>query len=84
MIGKLTGRFGGTTPEGAVLVEVGGVGYVARVPLFALATLREQAFGDVGRQNLAKFLTYIKVPFRTEVPLKRMGGTWSITVAPTK
>jgi Holliday junction DNA helicase RuvA len=47
MIGKLTGRFGGTTPEGAVLVEVGGVGYVARVPLFALATLREQAFGEI-------------------------------------
>jgi translation initiation factor IF-3 len=45
---------------------------------------REQAFGDVGRQNLAKFLTFIKSPFRTEVPLKRMGGTWSVTVAPSK
>jgi Holliday junction DNA helicase RuvA len=28
-------------------VEVGGVGYVARVPLFALTTLQEQAFGEI-------------------------------------
>jgi translation initiation factor IF-3 len=45
---------------------------------------REQAFGDLGRQNLVKFLTYIKNPFRTEVPIKRMGGTFSVTVAPSK
>jgi translation initiation factor IF-3 len=45
---------------------------------------REQAFGDLGRQNLVKFLTYIKTPFRTEVPIKRMGGTFSVTVAPSK
>jgi translation initiation factor IF-3 len=45
---------------------------------------REQAFGDIGRQNLVKFLTYIKFPFRTEVPIKRMGGTFSVTVAPSK
>lgn len=45
---------------------------------------REQAFGDVGRQNLGKFLSYIKTPYRTEVPMKRMGGTWSVTVAPSK
>jgi translation initiation factor IF-3 len=45
---------------------------------------REQAFGDQGRQNLQKFLTYIKVPHKIEVPLKRMGGTWSLTVAPAK
>jgi translation initiation factor IF-3 len=45
---------------------------------------REQAFGDQGRQNLIKFLTYIKAPHRIEVPIKRMGGTWSTTVAPTK
>lgn len=44
---------------------------------------REQAFGELGRQNLIKFLTYIKTPFRTEVPVKRMGGTWSVTVAPS-
>jgi len=45
---------------------------------------REQAFGEAGRQNLVKFLTYIKTPYRTEVPVKRMGGTWSVTVAPSK
>jgi len=45
---------------------------------------REQAFGEAGRQNLVKFLTYIKTPFRTEVPIKRMGGTFSVTVAPSK
>ncbi len=42
MIGKLTGTFGGTTAEGAVVIEVNGVGYVARVPLFAIDTLRVQ------------------------------------------
>lgn len=32
MIGKLSGQFGGTTPEASVVVDVGGVGYVVRVP----------------------------------------------------
>jgi len=32
MIGKLTGEFAGTTPDGAALVDVGGVGYVVRLP----------------------------------------------------
>ena len=45
---------------------------------------REQAFGDMGRQNLVKFLTYIKQPHRIEIPTKRMGGTWSVLVAPSK
>ena len=45
---------------------------------------REQAYGALGRQNLEKFLTFIKQTYRIEVPLKRMGGTWSITVAPGK
>lgn len=45
---------------------------------------REQAFGDLGRQQLEKFLQMITVPRRIEVPLKRMGGTWSVTIAPTK
>ena len=40
MIGKLTGTFGGTTAEGAGVIEVNGVGYVARVPLFAVDRLR--------------------------------------------
>jgi Holliday junction DNA helicase RuvA len=42
MIGKLTGRFDGTTAEGLVLIDVNGVGYVARVQLFALEALRAQ------------------------------------------
>jgi translation initiation factor IF-3 len=42
---------------------------------------REQAYGDLGRQNLEKFLTYIKTPYRTEVPVKRMGGTFSTFIA---
>ncbi len=33
MIGKLTGSIIGTTTEGAVLVDVNGVGYAVRVPL---------------------------------------------------
>ena len=45
---------------------------------------REQAFGELGKQNLLKFLTFIKNPYRIEVPVKRMGGTWSITLAPGK
>lgn len=47
MIGKLTGKFGGTTSDGAVVIEVGGVGYIARVPLFALTTLRTQALEEI-------------------------------------
>ena len=45
---------------------------------------REQAYGDLGRLNLQKFLTFIKTAHKIEVPLKRMGGTWSLTVAPSK
>ena len=41
MIGKLTGHLDSTTPEGLVRVDVGGVGYVVRTPLFALVALRE-------------------------------------------
>lgn len=40
MIGKLTGTFGGTTPDGAAIIEVSGVGYAVRVPLAALGTMR--------------------------------------------
>ena len=32
MIGKLTGNYGGGAGEGAIVVDVGGVGYVVRVP----------------------------------------------------
>lgn len=45
---------------------------------------REQAYGDIGRENLVKFLSFIKNPHRIEVPIKRMGGTFSVTVAPSK
>ena len=45
---------------------------------------REQAYGELGRQQLANFLKILTIPNRVEVPMKRMGGTWSVTVAPTK
>jgi Holliday junction DNA helicase RuvA len=40
MIGKLTGAYAGTSPEGAVIIEVGGVGYAAFVPLSALLDIQ--------------------------------------------
>lgn len=43
MIGKLTGRFEGQGADGVALIEVGGVGYAVRTPLFALSTLPLQA-----------------------------------------
>ncbi len=45
---------------------------------------REQAFGDLGQKQLQTFLTFITAPYHIEVPVKRMGGTFSVTVAPTK
>ncbi len=33
MIGKLSGTFAGITSDGTVIIDVGGVGYVVRVPL---------------------------------------------------
>jgi Holliday junction DNA helicase RuvA len=42
MIGKLIGIFGGTTPDGSALIEVGGVGYAVHVPLFTITTLRAE------------------------------------------
>jgi Holliday junction DNA helicase RuvA len=47
MIGKLTGRFGGEADGGAVIIEVGGVGYVVRTPLFAIDLLRASAGGEI-------------------------------------
>jgi len=47
MIGKLTGRLEGTGADGVVCIEVGGVGYVVRTPLFALAVLRESGRTDI-------------------------------------
>lgn len=43
---------------------------------------REQAYGEQGRQNLNKFLTYVKALHRIESPVRRMGGTWAILLAP--
>jgi Holliday junction DNA helicase RuvA len=40
MIGKLTGTYGGTTAEGAVVIDVNGVGYVARVPVLTIDGLK--------------------------------------------
>lgn len=45
---------------------------------------REQAFPDIARQNLTKFLTFISVPYRIDVPVKRLGGTFGIIIAPSK
>src|SRR3989338_1146985 len=47
MIGKLTGHFDGTTTDGMVRIEVGGVGYVVRTHLFALVVLREACHTDI-------------------------------------
>ena len=43
---------------------------------------REQAYGELGHKQLQLFLTFIGVVFRTEVPVKRMGGTFSTIIAP--
>jgi translation initiation factor IF-3 len=45
---------------------------------------REQAYGDLGQKQINTFLTLIAIPYRVEIPVKRMGGTFSVTVAPTK
>ncbi len=45
---------------------------------------REQAYGEMGHKQLQHFLGILTVPFRVEVPVKRMGGTFSVTVAPAK
>ena len=46
MIGRLTGTLASAAPDGTVLIDVGGVGYVVRTPLFALAELT-QSIGAV-------------------------------------
>ncbi len=45
---------------------------------------REQAHGELGRDQLQAFLTHITNPYKIEVPVKRMGGTWSLTLSPGK
>lgn len=45
---------------------------------------REQAYGDLARRQLESFLKLISQAHRVEIPIKRMGPTWSVTVAPSK
>ncbi len=45
---------------------------------------REQAYGELGQKQLQTFLSKISSPYRVEVPTKRMGGTFSVTVARSK
>ncbi len=45
---------------------------------------REQAYGELGHKQLQAFMGFVTVPYRTEIPIKRMGGTWSVTIAPSK
>jgi len=45
---------------------------------------REQAFVDVSEKQMHAFLELITAPKRIEIPVKRMGNTISVTLAPTK
>lgn len=45
---------------------------------------REQAFADVSEKSLNAFLKAVTVTHRIEVPVKRMGNTISVTLAPSK
>ena len=45
---------------------------------------REQAFGNLGQQTMQKFLKFVKASHKIEVPLKRLGGTFALTLAPSK
>lgn len=45
---------------------------------------REQAFADVSEKQLHAFLALITATRRVEIPVKRMGNTISVTLAPTK
>ncbi len=45
---------------------------------------REQAYAHLGKEHLDTFLKFISVPFRIEIPIKKMGGTFSLLIAPSK
>lgn len=45
---------------------------------------REQAHPELGRKQLETFLGFLTHPHRIEVPIRKMGGTFSIIVAPSK
>lgn len=45
---------------------------------------REQAFADLAEKQIKTFLATLTIPYRTEVPIRKMGNTFSTTIAPTK
>lgn len=45
---------------------------------------REQAFPDIAKQNFDKFLKLISQPYKLEVPIRRLGGTFALTITPSK
>ena len=45
---------------------------------------REQAHGDLGHRQVQDIIKLVAVPFRTGLPIKRMGGTFSTTIGPAK
>jgi translation initiation factor IF-3 len=45
---------------------------------------REQAFVEIAEQHIKAFQDKLTGSYRVEVPPKRMGGTLSMTLAPTK
>ncbi len=44
---------------------------------------REQAFVQIAEQQIAKFPTLIQIPFKTEIPVKRMGSVLMTVLAPS-
>lgn len=45
---------------------------------------REQAYVDLAETQIKAFLSQLTNPYRTEVPVKKMGNTLSTTIAPQK
>jgi len=45
---------------------------------------REQAFADIAEGQIKLFQSKLTAPHRVEVPAKRMGGTLTLTLAPSK
>jgi translation initiation factor IF-3 len=45
---------------------------------------REQAFLEIAEGQIKTFQSKLTVPYRVEVPAKRMGNTLSMTIAPSK
>jgi len=57
-------------------------GYLVRTELRMRG--REQAFKELGEQQLKKFIGLVETPHRIEVAIKRMGPTFSVMLAPSK